>query len=70
MQEREISTPDDMRDEYDLDQLPVRRIGPDRKDFGRLVQLDEDVVALFPSSESVNEALRLLTRILRENVPA
>jgi hypothetical protein len=57
MQEREIPTSDDMRDEHDLDRLPVRRLGPGRKDFGRLLQLDDDVVAVFPNSESVNEAL-------------
>ena len=33
-----------------------------------LVALDPDVAAMFPTSESVNEALRLLAKLAREQV--
>jgi hypothetical protein len=70
MKERESPILEDMRDEYDLDRLPVRRLGPGRRDFGPIVRLDEDVAALFPDANSVNEALRLVARVLRENAPS
>ncbi len=59
---------DKLRSEYDLKSLQVRKIGPKRKSFGgRSVRLEPDVSALFPDSESVNEALRFLIRITREH---
>ena len=61
---------DELRPEYDLGSLNVRKVGPERKSFGRLaVQLEPDVAEVFPNAESVNEALRLLIRITRENKP-
>jgi len=62
---------DDLRPEYDVASLRVRKLGPERKHFGRLaVQLDPDVAELFPDAQAVNEALRLLVRIVRESHPA
>jgi hypothetical protein len=62
---------DDLRPEYDLRSLRVRKVGPERVRFGgQLVQLAPDVAEVFPDSESVNEALRFLIRITRENKPA
>ena len=59
---------DDLRPEYDLENLEVRKIGHERKSFGKsLVLLEPDVVEVFPNSESVNEALRFLIRITRKN---
>lgn len=59
---------DDLRPEYDLRSLRVRKLGPERKDFGGLsVFLEPDVAEVFPNSESVNEALRFLIRITKEN---
>ena len=59
---------DDLRPEYDLENLEVRKIGNERKSFGKsLVHLEPDVVDAFPDSESVNEALRFLIRITRKN---
>ena len=59
---------DEVRPEYDLKSLRVRKVGPKRKTFGGLsVQLEPDVAELFPDSESVNEALRFLIRITREH---
>ena len=62
---------DELRPEYDLKSLRVRKVGPLRAGFGRnFVQLAPDVAAVFPDSDAVNEALRFLIRITRENQPA
>jgi hypothetical protein len=57
-----MSTPDDPRDEYDFRGGSrgghYRRL---RKD-GAMVRLDPDVAERFPTSESVNTALRALAR--------
>lgn len=59
---------DDLRPEYDLSSLRVRKLGPGRKGFDRLtVLLEPDVAAKFPDSDAVNEALRFLIRIAKEN---
>ena len=61
---------DDLRPEYDLHSLRVRKMGPERKVFcGLTVCLEPDVAAVFPDSGSVNEALRFLIRITKENKP-
>ncbi len=55
---------DDLRDEYDLTQLRVRKPGTGRKSFNGIdVHLDPDVAELFPDSQSANEASRFLIRI-------
>jgi len=57
---------DELRPEYDLKRLQVRRLGPGRKSFGgSVVRLEPDVLEVFPSAESVNEALRFLIRITK-----
>lgn len=62
---------DDLRAEYDLRSLRVRKVGSGRKVFGGLtVFLEPDVAEIFPDSESVNEALRFLIRITKENKSA
>ena len=59
---------DDLRAEYDLQSLRVRRMGSKRKSFGRTtVRLEPDVAEVFPSAEAVNEALRFLIRVTRDN---
>ena len=59
---------DELRPEYDLKTLRVRRVGSERMKLGgQFVHLAPDVAELFPNSESVNEALRLLIRITRDN---
>ena len=61
---------DELRPEYDLRSLQVRKFGPGRKSFGgAVVRLEPDVAEVFPSAESVNEALRFLIRITKENKP-
>jgi hypothetical protein len=71
MKKVETALNDELRPEYDLKSLRVRKVGPKRKNFrGQSVQLEPDVAAIFPDSESVNEALRFLIRITREHKPA
>ena len=58
----------ELRPEYDLRNLRVRKVGPQRTGFGsQFVQLAPDVAEVFPDAEAVNEALRLLIRVMREN---
>ncbi len=53
MVESEIE--DDFRPEYDLYSLRVRKLGPRRRNFGRLtIYLEPDVAEVFPDSEAVN----------------
>ena len=59
---------DELRSEYDLKSLKVRKLGSGRKSFGEvIVRLEPDVAEIFPSADSVNEALRFLIKITREN---
>ena len=59
---------DELRAEYDLKSLKVRKMGKNRKGFGdTIIKLDADVAEVFPNSESVNEALRFLIRVTKEN---
>jgi hypothetical protein len=59
---------DNLRTEYDLKSLQVRKLGSGRKSFGKMiVQLEPDVAEMFPSAEAVNEALRFLVRVMRDN---
>jgi hypothetical protein len=71
MKEVETEMDDELRPEYDLKSLRVRRLGPERKTFGgSVVRLEPDVIEVFPDAESVNEALRFLIRIAKENKPS
>ena len=59
---------DDLRPEYNLKNLRVRRLGSERKSFaGQIIRLDPDVAEIFPNADSVNEALRFLMRIMQQN---
>jgi hypothetical protein len=51
---------DELRPEYDLQSLQVRKLGLGRKRFCDTVRLEPDVIAAFPDAEAVNEALRYL----------
>jgi hypothetical protein len=68
MKRDEIEMEDDLQAEYDLKSLKVRRLGSGRKSFGgTTVRLAPDVAEMFPSADAVNEALRLLIRVMRDN---
>ena len=60
---------DELRPEYDLKKLKVRKLGPGRKSFGDVVRLEPDVAEAFPDADSVNEALRVLIRSSKDKVP-
>ena len=66
MKKVESELNDDLRPEYDLHKLRVRKLGPGRKSFGDTVRLEPDVAQVFPNAESVNEALRFLIRITKD----
>jgi len=66
MKNTEHEMQDELRPEYDLTQLRVRKLGPKRSKFGNFVQLAPDVEKVFPNSEAVNEALRFLIRVTRQ----
>ncbi len=58
---------DDLRPEYDLSMLQIRRLGPKRTSFGGVtVRLDPDVAEMFPNADAVNEALRFLIRATQQ----
>lgn len=63
MRQIETDTNDELRPEYDLRSLRVRRLGRGRRSFGEVVRLEADVAEVFPDADSVNEALRFLIRI-------
>ena len=68
MKKDDIEKDDELRPEYDLKGLKVRKVGIERKSFyGPTVRIEADVAEVFPNSESVNEALRFLIRITQEN---
>ena len=69
MKKVEKEMEDELRPEYDLRTLRVRRLGPGRKKFGDVVRLEPDVAEAFPDANSVNEALRFLIRVTKENQP-
>ena len=58
---------DELRPEYDLSTLRVRKLGPGRKSFGDVIKLESDVAAAFPNADAVNEALRFLIRVTKES---
>ena len=58
---------DELRSEYDLQTLRVRKLGLGRKSFGDVVRLEPDVADAFPDADAVNEALRFLIRVTKEN---
>ena len=58
MEKLDAKTNDEVRPEYDLKGLRVRKVGPGRKSFGDFLQFEPDVIEVFSEVESVNEALR------------
>jgi hypothetical protein len=59
---------DELRSEYNLKTLRARKMGADHQKFGHtIIKLDEDVVEIFTSAESVNQALRFLITITKDN---
>ncbi len=67
MKKIETDLKGELRDEYDLATLRVRKLGPGRKGFGDVVRLEPDVADAFPDADSVNQALRFLIRVTKDN---
>ena len=67
MKKDKTITHDELRPEYDLRKLRVRKFGPARKQFGNFVKLEPDIAAVFPNDVTVNEALRGLIQDSKEN---
>ncbi|MHC5615547.1 MAG: BrnT family toxin [Nostoc sp.] len=67
-EERKPEMEDDLRSEYDLNSLKVRKFGHERKSFGKTtIRLEPDVAEVFSNADAVNEALRFLIIIVQEN---
>ena len=57
MNKDDLKLEDDLRSEYDLTNLKVRKMGAGRKSFaGTTVRLEPDVAEMFPNADAVNEA--------------
>jgi hypothetical protein len=66
MKKDDLELEDNLRSEYDLTSLKVRKMGAGHKNFARtIVRLEPDVAEMFPNAEVVNEALRFLIRSAR-----
>jgi hypothetical protein len=59
---------DTMRDEYDFSGAVRGKYAARVAQGTNIVKLDPDVAKLFPDSASVNEALRLLARLARQQI--
>lgn len=70
MKKVESELGDELRPEYDLRSLRVRKLGPDRKTFGDVIRLEPDVADAFPDADSVNQALRFLIRVTKDSQAA
>ena len=67
MKKDESELEDGLRSEYDLRALRVRKLGAGRKRFGDVIRLEPDVADAFPDADAVNQALRFLIRVTKEN---
>ncbi|MGZ8215770.1 hypothetical protein [Methylomagnum sp.] len=64
---------DELREEYDFSQMTggVRgKYAKQYQDGVKLVMLEPDVAEVFPDAESVNEALRALSKIIQQHQKA
>ena len=67
MKKDESDLKDDLRPEYNLGELRVRKLGPGRRTFGDVIRLEPDVADAFPDADAVNQALRFLIRVTKQN---
>ncbi|HXD33921.1 MAG TPA: hypothetical protein VN643_22570 [Pyrinomonadaceae bacterium] len=66
MRKKSKEPDDDLRPEYDFSKMRVLARGPKRKAPPvKVIHLEPDVAKAFPDDESVNETLRLLMRVAR-----
>ncbi len=62
-----IEAEDELRPEYDVKNLTVRKLGSKRKNFCDTVRLEPDVMTAFPDAQAVNEALRYLIEVAKRS---
>jgi len=62
-------TSDGMRTEYDFSTAVRGKYVERFKQSSNIVRLDPDVFEMFPTSDEVNNALRLLASVARKRVP-
>jgi hypothetical protein len=62
-------TSDGMRTEYDFSNAVRGKYFDRFKQGSNIVKLDPDVFEVFPTSDEVNSALRLLASVARKRVP-
>jgi hypothetical protein len=67
MKKVESEFEEELRPEYDVRSLRVRKLGPGRKAFGDVIKLEPDVADVFPDADAVNQALRFLIRVTKDN---
>ena len=67
MKKHKTAIHDELRPEYDLKKLRVRKFGPARKQFGNFIKVEPDVAAVFPDDVAVNKALWCLIQDSKEN---
>jgi len=61
---------DDLREEYDFSQMKNGVRGKYAEQYNesvKLILLEPDVAEIFPDAQSVNEALRALSKIIRKH---
>lgn len=61
----------ELKEEYDLSQLPIMpkgRYAPERRIGSNLIVLEPDLARAFPNDEAVNKALRLILEAVQ--IPA
>jgi hypothetical protein len=67
MKKKSEETKDELRPEYDFSQIQIVKCGRGRKQPEEItVTLAPDVAKKFPTSEAVNEALRLIIKVADE----
>ena len=59
---------DELRPEYEFRALRVVARGPKRKTRSSAIHLGPDIAEVFPDSQSVDEALRFLVRVARDQM--
>jgi hypothetical protein len=57
----------DMLDEYDFSSGVRGKYAKRYREGTNIVRLDDDVAAMFPNSEEVNEALRTLGKLIQHH---
>jgi hypothetical protein len=60
------SEPDEMREDYDLSSMQSNPYAEKMKSGSNLVLIEPEIFKVFPSSEAVNEALRVLIKAAKE----